>query len=150
MVFIEGILGTTNHEHLKKIYKVNNWIDCEDFVKQCAKKYGKFLKGRKTDYKATAKIFLLDWKKGKIPYYIEPPKDENNNDLENNNLNDKNENKINNIKNIKGINLNNVDDGKDINQKYNISQDINELNRIIEMKEKEDNKKNKDKMDEEE
>ena len=36
-----------------------------------------------------------------------------------------------------------------MNQKYNISQDVNELNRIIEIKEKEDYKKNKDKMDEE-
>ena len=149
MVFIDGILDRANHEHLKKIYKINSWIDSEDFVKQCAKKYGKLVKGGEPDYKATAKIILLDWQKGKIPYYVEPPKDENNNDSENNNLNDKNEKNID-IKKIEGINPNIVDDGKDMNKKYNISQDINELNRIIEMKEKEDNKKNKDKMDEEE
>ena len=150
MVFIEGIFREGKSWAFKKVYKINNWIDCEDVVKQSVKKYGKLVKGGKPDYKATSKIFLLDWQKGKIPYYVEPPKDGNNNDLENNNLNDKNENKINNIKNIEGINPNNVDDGKDMNQKYNISQDINELNRIIEIKEKEDNKKNKDKMDEEE
>ena len=42
-----------------------------------------------------------------------------------------------------------TDEGKDMNQKYNISQDINELVKIKEMKEKEENKKNKDIMDEE-
>ena len=43
-----------------------------------------------------------------------------------------------------------TDKWKDMNQKYNIEQDINELVKIKEMKEKEENKKNKDKMSEEE
>ena len=142
MVFIQGILERANLESLKKIYKINNWEDAEDFVKQCANKYGKLVKGGDPDYKATAKIILLDWQKGKIPYYVEPPKDELNNDE-----NNKNENEL---KNVEGINPNITDEGKDMNQKYKIEQDINELAKIKEMKEKEENKKNKDKMDEEE
>ena len=42
-----------------------------------------------------------------------------------------------------------TDKWKDMNQKYNIEQDINELVKIKEMKKKEENKKNKDKMSEE-
>ena len=143
MVFIQGILDRVNPENLKKIYKINSWIDAEDFVKQCANKYGKLVKGGDPDYKATAKIILLDWQKGKIPYYVEPPKDEINEDSNNNN-------NSNELKNIEGINPNMTDEGKDMNQKYNIEQDINELVKIKEMKEKEENKKNKDKMSEEE
>ena len=142
MVFIQGILDRANHEYLKKIYKVNSWIDSEDFVKQCAKKYGKLVKGGEPDYKATAKIIILDWQKGKIPYFVEPPKDEMDEVTE-----EKNENKL---EKIEGINPEITDAGKDMNQKYNISQDINELAKIKEMKEKEENTKNKDKMDEEE
>ena len=142
MVFIQGILDRVNPENLKKIYKINSWIDAEDFVKQCANKYGKLVKGGDPDYKATAKIILLDWQKGKIPYYVEPPKDEINEDSNNNN-------NSNELKNIEGINPNMTDEWKDMNQKYNIEQDINELVKIKEMKEKEENKKNKDKMSEE-
>jgi hypothetical protein len=43
-----------------------------------------------------------------------------------------------------------ADEAKDMNEKYKISQDINELVKIKEMKEKEENKKNNDKMEEEE
>ncbi len=141
MIFVQGILDRVHPEILKKIYKVDNWVDCEDFVKQCAKKYGKLVKGGDPDYKATAKIILLDWQKGKIPYYVEPPKEENDNE-ENK---EKNE-----LKNIEGINPEISGESKNMNEKYNISQDINELVKIKEMKEKEENKKNKDKMDEEE
>ena len=144
MIFIQGILDRAKPEYLKKIYKIDNWIDTEDFVKQCAKKYGKLLKGGEPDYKATAKIILLDWQRGKIPYFVEPPKDEIKNNDENNNGN-KNENKLD---KVEGINPEITDAGKDMNEKYNISQDINELAKIKEMKEKEENKKNKDKMDE--
>ena len=96
---------------------------------------------RKDDYKATAKIILLDWQRGKIPYYVEPPKED---------ITDNGENKVENeLKNVEGINPEMIDEGKDMNQKYKIVQDINELAKIKEMKEKEENKKNKDKMDEE-
>ena len=113
MVFIQGILDRANHEYLKKIYKVNSWIDSEDFVKQCAKKYGKLVKGGEPDYKATAKIIILDWQKGKIPYFVEPPKDEMDEAKE-----EKKENKL---EKIEGINPEITDAGKDMNQKYNIS-----------------------------
>ena len=141
MIFVQGILDRVHPEIMKKIYKINNWTDTEDFVKQCANKYGKLVKGGDPDYKATAKIILLDWQRGKIPYYVEPPKED---------ITDNGENKVENeLKNVEGINPEMIDEGKDMNQKYKIVQDINELAKIKEMKEKEENKKNKDKMDEE-
>ena len=141
MIFVQGILDRVHPEIMKKIYKINSWTDTEDFVKQCANKYGKLVKGGDPDYKATAKIILLDWQRGKIPYYVEPPKED---------ITDNDENKVENeLKNVEGINPEMIDEGKDMNQKYKIVQDINELAKIKEMKEKEENKKNKDKMEEE-
>ena len=141
MIFVQGILDRVHPEIMKKIYKINSWTDTEDFVKQCANKYGKLVKGGDPDYKATAKIILLDWQRGKIPYYVEPPKED---------ITDNDENKVENeLKKVEGINPEMIDEGKDMNQKYKIVQDINELAKIKEMKEKEENKKNKDKMDEE-
>ena len=141
MIFVQGILDRVHPEIMKKIYKINSWTDTEDFVKQCANKYGKLVKGGDPDYKATAKIILLDWQRGKIPYYVEPPKED---------IIDNGENKVENeLKNVEGINPEMIDEGKDMNQKYKIVQDINELAKIKEMKEKEENKKNKDKMEEE-
>ena len=141
MIFVQGILDRVHPEIMKKIYKINSWTDTEDFVKQCANKYGKLVKGGDPDYKATAKIILLDWQRGKIPYYVEPPKED---------ITDNGENKVENeLKNVEGINPEMIDEGKDMNQKYKIVQDINELAKIKEMKEKKKKKKNKDKMDEE-
>ena len=141
LIFVQGILDRVHPEIMKKIYKINSWTDTEDFVKQCANKYGKLVKGGDPDYKATAKIILLDWQRGKIPYDVEPPKED---------ISHNDENKVENeLKNVEGINPEMIDEGKDMNQKYKIVQDINELAKIKEMKEKEENKKNKDKMDEE-
>jgi len=126
MIFVQGILDRVHPEIMKKIYKINSWTDTEDFVKQCANKYGKLVKGGDPDYKATAKIILLDWQRGKIPYYVEPPKED---------ITDNDENKVENeLKNVEGINPEMIDEGKDMNQKYNISQDINEIVKIKEMK----------------
>ena len=58
---------------MKDIYKVSQWKDCEDFVGQCAINYGKLLKGGDPDTKAMAKILLMDWQRGKIPYFVLPP-----------------------------------------------------------------------------
>lgn len=57
--------------------------------------------------KATSKMILMDWQRGKIPYFVEPPKNEF-----------ANENKEN-------IDVEVVLDDK--NQKYNIEQNIAEL-----------------------
>ena len=140
MIFITGILERAKKEYLKKIYKINDWKDTEDFVKQCAKKYGKLLKGGEADYKATAKIILMDWQRGKIPYFVPPPKDvENDNDNGNNVIN---------MKGVEGINPDIANDNENMNDKYKISQDIEELKKIQEAKEKEEKNKNKE-MEEE-
>lgn len=69
---ITGILDKVSKDHLNKIYGVTSWINTEDFVSQVAVKYGKLGKGGDPDLTSTAKIILMDWQRGKIPYYIIP------------------------------------------------------------------------------
>ena len=106
MEFIHGILERVEPNILKRIYKVGSWKDTEDFVSQCAKNYGKLIKGGEPDLKATSKIILMDQRK--IPYFIEPPKSDENNVIDD-----------------KGINF---EKEKDMNEKFGIKQNIDDIN----------------------
>ena len=128
MEFIHGILARCEEKYLKQIYKINSWKDDEDFVGQCAKNYGKLLRGGEPDLKATAKIILNDWQRGKIPYFIPPPKDTEFEEFDKNNNNniDKNNDKMD-VENIKGIAIQEDVKNDDQNKKYGIEQNINEI-----------------------
>lgn len=69
---IEGILKIAKKEVLQTLYNVKNWNDHEDFVAQCCINYGKLLKGGDPDLKSMSKIILMDWQRGKIPYFKMP------------------------------------------------------------------------------
>lgn len=71
--YIQGILNKAKKEHLTKLYHVENWTDSEDFVGQIAVNYGKLRKGGEPDTKSMAKIILMDWQRGKIPFFELPP-----------------------------------------------------------------------------
>lgn len=69
---ISGILQKVKKADLQKLYGVMDWKDHEDFVGQIAVKYGKLLKGGDPDLKSMSKIILMDWQRGKIPYFVIP------------------------------------------------------------------------------
>lgn len=71
--YIPEILNKVRPEHIKRIYGVEKWEDEEDFLKQLAIKKGKLRKGGEPDSVATAKIILMDWQRGEIPFYNLPP-----------------------------------------------------------------------------
>lgn len=102
MEFISGILEKANPKYLRDIYKINTWKDAEDFVSQCAKNFGKLVKGGDPDLKAMAKILLTDWQRGKIPFFIPPPKENDGMDIDGN-------------------------DKEDMNKKYDIEQNVDEI-----------------------
>jgi len=88
--YIPGILEKANREYLEKLYHVTHWEDHEDFVSQIAVNYGKLKKGAEPDTKTMAKKILMDWQRGKIPYFVVPPKDESHSEVkETQNLNAK-------------------------------------------------------------
>lgn len=104
--YINDILKIVKPENMQKIYGVGSWNGYEDFIGQVAVKYGKLGKGGDPDLKSTSKIILMDWQRGKIPYYVIPE----NFDLKQKELPSENKNENDNY----GIaqNLDNIDGGE--------------------------------------
>ena len=73
-IYIQGIIDRVEKDHLKGIYGVHDWVDCEDFLTQLAKMGGRLLKGGEPDLNTVGKMILHDWQRGKIMYYEKPPR----------------------------------------------------------------------------
>lgn len=70
------ILDKANRGAITQIYGVNKWVDYEDFLTQLAKSMGKLRKGGEADMVAVAKVVIMDWQRGRIPYFSKPPRAE--------------------------------------------------------------------------
>ena len=74
--YIQAILDKTEKKHIYDIYGIHTWIDSEDFLKQLCQKTGKLLKGGEPDINNISKTIIVDWQRGNIPYFTQPPKNE--------------------------------------------------------------------------
>lgn len=70
---IGEVLRRVKKEHLKRAYKIEDWVDDNDFLVQLSKTTGKLLRGGEPDLTTTAKMVLHDWQRGKIPFFVPPP-----------------------------------------------------------------------------
>lgn len=57
---------------LFKQYGVKNWTDHEDFIKQVAIKKGRLKRGGQPDVITAAKLILIDYQRGELPYFTLP------------------------------------------------------------------------------
>ncbi|KAL0443516.1 UNVERIFIED_CONTAM: Nuclear/nucleolar GTPase 2 [Sesamum latifolium] len=73
---IGEVLKRVKKEHLKRAYRISDWEDDNDFLVQLCKSTGKLLKGGEPDLMTAAKVILHDWQRGKIPFFVPPPKQE--------------------------------------------------------------------------
>lgn len=73
---IPVLLQRMKKEYLQRHYKILSWKDHFDFLGQIARKTGKLLKGNEPDYSTVAKKVLYDWQRGKIPWFVPPPFDD--------------------------------------------------------------------------
>ncbi|XP_050217149.1 nuclear/nucleolar GTPase 2 [Mercurialis annua] len=71
---IGEVLKRVKKEHLQRAYKIKEWEDDNDFLVQLCKSTGKLLKGGEPDYMTAAKMVLHDWQRGKIPFFVPPPR----------------------------------------------------------------------------
>jgi len=78
--YISPILERVKPEYITATYGVNSWTDTMDFLSQYAKLSGKLLKGAEPDTATVSKMILHDWQKGKIPYFVCPPFDDDKKD----------------------------------------------------------------------
>eukprot|EP01038_Epipyxis_sp_PR26KG_P009595 gene9595-12923_t len=67
--FTESILSRVKKEHIQKQYKINEWEDALDFLKQLAIQQGKLMKGGEPDLKHVARSMINDFQRGKLPYF---------------------------------------------------------------------------------
>lgn len=71
---VQGILERCKPEYLRRTYEVSGWTDSVDFLSKVASATGKLLKGGEPDLSTVAKMVLHDWIRGRIPYYVAPPR----------------------------------------------------------------------------
>ena len=71
--FIAPILDRTKKEYITATYGVRSWENPMDFLAQYAKQTGKLLRGAEPDTATVSKMILHDWQRGKIPYFVAPP-----------------------------------------------------------------------------
>ena len=72
--FIPTILARVKQEHIQKHYLLSDWKDSTDFLEKLARRNGKLLKGGEPDVKNVAVSVINDWQRGKLPYFVAPPK----------------------------------------------------------------------------
>ncbi|XP_031284110.1 nuclear/nucleolar GTPase 2 [Pistacia vera] len=77
---IGEVLKRVKKEHLKRAYKIADWKDENDFLLQLCKSTGKLLKGGEPDVMTAAKMILHDWQRGKIPFFVPPPRQDESTD----------------------------------------------------------------------
>jgi nuclear GTP-binding protein len=71
---IGEVLRRVKKEHLQRAYRIKEWEDDHDFLVQLCKSSGKLLKGGEPDLMTAGKMILHDWQRGKIPFFVPPPK----------------------------------------------------------------------------
>nr|XP_043628580.1 nuclear/nucleolar GTPase 2 [Erigeron canadensis] len=77
---IGEVLKRVKREHLERAYKIkDDWEDETDFLTKLCKLSGKLLRGGEPDLMTAAKMVLHDWQRGKIPFFVPPPKQDDEN-----------------------------------------------------------------------
>jgi len=80
--FIAAILSRVKKEYIQRQYLISDWEDHEDFLAKLALRNGKLLKGGEPDLKSVAVSVINDWQRGKLPYFIAPPKTDEDDQLD--------------------------------------------------------------------
>lgn len=85
--YIPDMLQKCERKHLERTYEIKGWSRYEDdpskleqasteFIELIARKQGRLLKGGEPDEAAVAKQVLNDFNRGKIPWFVSPPQDD--------------------------------------------------------------------------
>lgn len=72
--FVPPMLARLKKEHLVRQYGVPDWEDPLDFMTKLAKMKGKLLPNGEPCLSTVAKIMINDWQRGKLPYFVAPPR----------------------------------------------------------------------------
>jgi nuclear GTP-binding protein len=73
--FIPTLLEKCKRQHLERTYEIAGWKSGPEFLEMIARKHGRLLKGGEPDESGVAKLVLNDFNRGKIPWFVPPPHD---------------------------------------------------------------------------
>lgn len=71
--YIDELLARLKPHYITQTYGVEGWTDSESFLEKYALQSGKLLRGGEADTYAAAKMVLRDWQRGRLPYFVCPP-----------------------------------------------------------------------------
>ncbi|CAN6674596.1 nucleolar GTP-binding protein 2 [Trichomonascus vanleenenianus] len=74
--FIPAMLEKCERKHLERTYGISGWRNSAEFLEMISRKHGRLLKGGEPDESGVAKLVLNDFNRGKIPWFMPPPRDE--------------------------------------------------------------------------
>ena len=74
--YIPGVLKRCKRQHLERTYEISGWNNATEFIELLAKKHGRLLKGGEPDEQGISKLVINDFNRGKIPWFVPPPEDE--------------------------------------------------------------------------
>ncbi|KAK2077926.1 Nuclear/nucleolar GTPase 2 [Prototheca wickerhamii] len=70
---VPEVLARVKRVYLRRAYRLEDWADAEDFLGQLARRAGKLTKGGEPDLNTVGKMVLLDWQRGRLPFFTLPP-----------------------------------------------------------------------------
>ena len=74
--YVPGVLARIKREYVVKTYGVETWESHVDFLEQYARRTGKLVRGGGEDIQTVARMVLNDWQRGRLPYFVCPPFEE--------------------------------------------------------------------------
>jgi len=70
---IGEVLKRVKRDYIVRTYKVEEWTDANDFLEKLCRKSGRLLKGGEPDVNTASKMVLSDFQRGRLPYFVAPP-----------------------------------------------------------------------------
>ena len=72
--YVYAALGMCERRHVERTYNIRGWENAEEFLDQLAGRSGRLLKGGEKDLDGAAKMFLNDFLRGRVPWFVKPPR----------------------------------------------------------------------------
>ena len=71
--YVAAALNICERRHIERTYNVRDWKTADEFLEALAEKSGKLMKGGERNMDGAAKMFLNDFLRGRVPWFVKPP-----------------------------------------------------------------------------
>lgn len=74
--YIPALLERVDEKYISRTYGISSWERPDDLLEKLAQKSGKLLKKGEPDVNTVGRMMLNDFQRGKLPWFIAPPRDD--------------------------------------------------------------------------